>query len=82
LLSNGSGGFNGYFSAYYNSSTYDQVNFSNIERFQITGTQVNDTISAGGGNDVLKGGSGDDTLNAGSGNDSIDGGDGNDLLIY
>jgi Ca2+-binding RTX toxin-like protein len=80
LSSNGSGGFNGYFFAYYNSSTYDQVNFTNIERFQITGTQVNDTISAGGGNDVLKGGSGDDTLNAGSGNDSIDGGDGTDLL--
>ncbi|TRT78598.1 MAG: hypothetical protein EWV83_06355, partial [Microcystis sp. M_OC_Ca_00000000_S217Cul] len=42
----GSSSYNsGYFEAYYNSSSYDQVSFSNIERFQITGTIANDNLS-------------------------------------
>ena len=45
---------NGYFYAYYQSGNpYDRVDFSNIEKFQITGTQVNDSITTGNGNDKL-----------------------------
>jgi len=71
---------------------YELVKFSNIERFDITGTQYddvfegrsgNDTFNGGAGNDILKGGAGDDILNPGysqGSTDTVDGGDGNDLL--
>jgi Ca2+-binding RTX toxin-like protein len=90
--SNGSSGFNGYVWAYYNSSyNYDQVNFSNIERFQITGTSAADTIRTGSGNDTINSGagndsiiaaSGDDLLIGGSGSDTLTGGDGRDSFQY
>ena len=90
IYSNGSGGFNGYYSAYYNSSYgYDQVSFSNIETFQITGTSANETIRTGSGNDTINSGAGndsidaaagDDSINSGGGNDSIDAGAGNDSI--
>ncbi|MBD1212027.1 MAG: sodium:calcium exchanger [Dolichospermum circinale Clear-D4] len=67
--------------AYYNSSSYDQVTYSNIERFQITGTAVDDSIYTGSGNDNIAGGLGNDTINGGDGNNTIDGGDGNDNII-
>ena len=46
ISSNGSGGFNGSYYAYYSDIyyAYDEVDFSNIERFQITGTKANDNI--------------------------------------
>ena len=79
--SNGSGGFNGYFYAGNNNAIgYDQVVFSNIEQFQITGTGYSDTITTGGGNDTANGGDGDDTITTADGNDSIDGGAGNDSI--
>ncbi|PSF36679.1 hypothetical protein C7H19_13470 [Aphanothece hegewaldii CCALA 016] len=89
INTNGAGGFNGYYSAYYNTSNYDQVNFSNIERFSITGTQAkddittgegNDTISGSGGNDKITAAGGSDVLNGGLGNDTLLGGTGNDVL--
>ncbi|MBE9059207.1 Ig-like domain-containing protein [Sphaerospermopsis sp. LEGE 08334] len=71
ISSNGNGGFNGnYQTGWY---FYDQVSFSNIERFQITGTTVGDSIVTGGGNDTINGGAGNDTINAGDGNDTING---------
>ncbi|WP_071189012.1 calcium-binding protein [Trichormus sp. NMC-1] len=51
----------------------DRVDFSGINRFQITGTGANDTITTGSGNDIINGGEGEDTVNAGGGNDTIDG---------
>jgi Ca2+-binding RTX toxin-like protein len=72
---------NGYFYAYYQSGNpYDRVDFSNIEKFQITGTQVNDSITTGNSNDTIGGGSGNDTINTSDGNDTIDGGSGNDTI--
>jgi Ca2+-binding RTX toxin-like protein len=75
-----------------NGDNYELVKFSNIERFDITGTQYddvfegrsgNDTFNGGAGSDILKGGAGDDILNPGysqGSTDTVDGGDGNDLL--
>ncbi|MFM7791991.1 MAG: calcium-binding protein, partial [Microcystis panniformis] len=70
----------GYFQAYYNSTSYDEVSFSGIERFQITGTFVNDYFSTGEGNDTLTAGAGNDDIDGGNGNNTIDGGDGNDTI--
>nr|WP_277883323.1 Calx-beta domain-containing protein [Nostoc flagelliforme] len=80
VSSNGTGGFNGYYQAN-NGSVYDTVNFSNIERFQITGTAANDQIRTGDGNDTIIGGAGNDVINAGNGINVIDGGDGIDTLV-
>jgi Ca2+-binding RTX toxin-like protein len=79
--SNGQGESNGYFFVY-NSSTYnyDEVNFSNINNFQITGTGANDDIYTGSGNDTILGGAGNDTLDGQAGNDSMTGGAGNDSM--
>ncbi|MBD2492629.1 Calx-beta domain-containing protein, partial [Aulosira sp. FACHB-615] len=45
--------------------------FSNIERFQITGTLANDTITTGDGNDTISAGAGNDIINTGNGNDRL-----------
>jgi len=83
INNDGSGAFSGNFYAY-NSSTgsYDNVAFSNIERFQITGTNQNDYIAGGSNNDILTGGGGDDTFFAIDGVDQIDGGTGIDILNF
>ncbi|MTJ36461.1 calcium-binding protein, partial [Dolichospermum sp. UHCC 0260] len=70
----------GYFQANYNTSSYDQVSYSNIERLQITGTAVDDSIYTGSGNDNIAGGLGDDYISGGDGNDTINGGAGNDTI--
>ena len=59
LSPSGTGGFNGYF---YTNNSIDQVNYSNIERFQITGTSGNDSIIVGSGDDTINGGDGTDVL--------------------
>ncbi|MFM6673024.1 MAG: calcium-binding protein, partial [Dolichospermum sp.] len=73
----GTEGFQG--SAYRYNSAYsaelDRVDFSGINRFQITGTGTDDSITTGGGNDTINGGEGNDTINGGAGNDTINGGD-------
>ncbi|MBN3951578.1 MAG: hypothetical protein HWQ38_35955 [Nostoc sp. NMS7] len=51
----------------------NSVNYKNIERLDITGTDYNDNILGSNGNDTLSTGDG--------GNDTIDGGNGDDLLI-
>ncbi|MBD2355773.1 hypothetical protein H6G41_14280 [Tolypothrix sp. FACHB-123] len=62
------------------SSFLDYISFSNINRFQVTGTSKNDNITTGVGNDSINGGAGNDSINGGAGNDSINGGDGNDSI--
>ncbi len=62
----------------YNGGVYDQVNYSSIEKFDITGTANADDIRGGTGNDTLKGGAGNDLLTAGGGVDILDGGTGID----
>ncbi|MBG0744950.1 MAG: calcium-binding protein, partial [Cylindrospermopsis raciborskii KL1] len=73
---------NGSYTAYYadGSSYYDQVSFSNVERFQITGTETGDNITTGSGNDIINGGDGNDVISAGAGNDTINGGNGSDTI--
>ncbi|OBQ32240.1 MAG: hypothetical protein AN487_22755, partial [Anabaena sp. CRKS33] len=80
VYNNGNGGFDGTYFAYYNTSGYDQVSFSNIERFQITATSANDNIVTGDGNDTINSGAGNDSITARSGNDSINTEDGNDSI--
>src|SRR5689334_14736518 len=46
----------------------------------LSGGGGNDFLDASGGNDTLNGGTGNDTLLGGSGNDTLNGDDGNDLL--
>jgi Ca2+-binding RTX toxin-like protein len=71
----------GSFSAVNNANgSFDRVTFTDIERFQITGTAANDFIYTGDGNDTLNGGGGNDTLKSSGGNDVINGGDGNDYI--
>jgi serralysin len=71
----GTEGFSG--SAYRYNSTYsaelDRVDFSGINRFQITGTGSNDSITTASGNDTINGGTGNDDINGGAGDDIIDG---------
>jgi Ca2+-binding RTX toxin-like protein len=74
------GGSNGVFFAYYNSASFDQVTWYNIEQFQITGTGLADSISTGDGNDTISSGAGDDIIDSSAGNDIIDGGVGNDYI--
>lgn len=62
---------------------------TNVEAFEIIGTEHADTLGAGNSSDVIYGGSGDDRvygrdgrdeLWGQDGNDTLDGGDGNDIL--
>ncbi|MFM6391364.1 MAG: calcium-binding protein, partial [Dolichospermum sp.] len=62
------------------SNTQDRVDFSGINRFQITGTAANDSITTGSGNDTINAGAGNDDINGGAGNDTINGGDDNDTI--
>ncbi|MFM6309578.1 MAG: calcium-binding protein, partial [Dolichospermum sp.] len=52
-----------------------------INRFQITGTAANDSITTASGNDTINAGAGNDTINGRGGVDTLDGGDGSDSLI-
>lgn len=56
------------------------VSFSNVENFDITGTQYDDVFEGRSGNDTLKGGNGEDQLFGGNGDDFLDGGWGKDTL--
>jgi Ca2+-binding RTX toxin-like protein len=54
--------------------TEDEVLFSSIERFAITGGNYSDLIEGGDGNDILIGGGGSDELIGGGGDDILLGG--------
>ncbi|WP_272481071.1 beta strand repeat-containing protein, partial [Microcystis aeruginosa] len=74
--------WSGSFSAYTNSSgNSDSVSFSNIERFQITGTNANDTITTGGGNDIITGVNPNSSTPGKGEIDSLTGGAGSDRFI-
>ncbi|MBW4617542.1 MAG: choice-of-anchor L domain-containing protein [Desmonostoc vinosum HA7617-LM4] len=65
-----------------NSTTaLDKVNFSNIERLNVTGTSKADQLAGGNGTDILIGNNGDDVIIGNKGNDSLSGGANNDFLI-
>ncbi|MBD2442062.1 hypothetical protein H6G25_02350 [Dolichospermum sp. FACHB-1091] len=69
---------------YHRSGTndnYELVKFSNIERFDIIGTQYDDAFEGRSGNDTFNGGAGNDFLDGGDGNDILDGGAGTDTQI-
>ena len=58
------------------------VQYSGIQNFNITGSQLSDTLFGGTGNNILNGGAGDDQLWAGNGgNNTLNGGTGDDRLI-
>lgn len=64
----------GEFSVGYTSRFHtDYVQYSNIERFNITGTASNDIIITGANDDTLNGGLGNDNLQSGAGNDVLNG---------
>ncbi|WP_353852217.1 Calx-beta domain-containing protein, partial [Microcystis sp. LE19-59.1C] len=76
------GAWSGSFSAYTNNSgNSDSVSFSNIERFQITGTNANDTITTGGGNDIITGVNPNSSTPGKGEIDSLTGGAGSDRFI-
>ncbi|WP_375328120.1 Calx-beta domain-containing protein [Microcystis sp. BLCC-F210] len=82
-LGNGLGQYEGVYQVTLDpiSMSYDSVSFTNIERFQITGTVVNDAITTGGGNDLLAGAV-SNSLNPGIGEiDRLEGGAGADTYI-
>jgi Ca2+-binding RTX toxin-like protein len=82
-LSNGLGQYDGVYQVTLDpiSMSYDSVLFTNIERFQITGTVVNDAIRTGGGSDRLAGAV-SNSLNPGIGEiDSLEGGAGEDTYV-
>jgi Ca2+-binding RTX toxin-like protein len=63
---------NGRFYAYTNGNAdFDQVTYTSIEKFNITGTKYNDDIRGGNNNDILIGGNGDDTLSGFQGIDTL-----------
>jgi Ca2+-binding RTX toxin-like protein len=65
------------------NSSFDPTNvsFSNIELFNLAGSQFDDELFGGNLNDTLRGAKGDDSLEGGSKNDILAGGDDDDLLI-
>ncbi|MBD2629279.1 calcium-binding protein [Trichormus variabilis] len=102
LFNNGVGievGYNGESAIYsnYNLNPYGAnssvpasvlLRYSNVEKFEITGTQYNDILRGGANNDILNGSDGSNYLFGGAGNDiliniqgTVDGGEGIDTLI-
>ncbi|MBD2515623.1 hypothetical protein H6G93_11470 [Nostoc sp. FACHB-973] len=63
-----------------NNGNQPFVTISNVENYDITGTQYNDVFEANSGNDTYSGGNGDDILNGGAGDDNLTGGGGKDTL--
>ncbi|HAJ63277.1 MAG TPA: hypothetical protein DCP31_31965, partial [Cyanobacteria bacterium UBA8543] len=63
------------------NSITNQVNFTHIEQFDVTGTRYNDTLIGGAFADTLNGGLGNDSINGGNGDNSLNGGNGNDTVL-
>lgn len=63
----------------FSSTSGDQVDFINIEHYDMTGGAGHDSLVGGTMNDSLRGGGGNDTLDGGAGRAVIDGGAGTDL---
>ena len=58
------------------------VNVSNVENYNITGTQYADVFEGRAGNDIFNGGYGNDLLTGGLGKDALTGGLGTDRFDY
>jgi RTX calcium-binding nonapeptide repeat (4 copies) len=65
-----------------NSTILDEVAFTGVDRFTVTGTSKNDTLLGGGINDVLQGGAGNDLIAGRGGTDILTGGSGIDTFQY
>ncbi|MFN6221471.1 MAG: bluetail domain-containing putative surface protein [Dolichospermum sp.] len=65
-----------------NGDNYELVKFSDIERFDITGTQYDDVFEGRSGNDTFNGGAGNDILIGGLEKDALTGGLGTDRFDY
>ncbi|MBD2564933.1 MULTISPECIES: calcium-binding protein [Nostoc] len=65
-----------------NGDNYKLVQFSSIERFDITGTNYDDAFEGRTGNDIFNGGAGNDRLTGGTGKDTLTGGAGSDRFDY
>ena len=66
-----------------NSTVFlDRIYFKDIDRFSITGTSQNDTITTWSGNDSINAGAGNDRINGGGGDDILTGGTGADRFVY
>ncbi|MCB1492026.1 MAG: hypothetical protein KDJ77_09555, partial [Rhodobiaceae bacterium] len=72
------------------ASASDRVDWTSMEKLDVTAGNADDTLTAlsngsvmngGGGNDTVTGDVGDDTLGGGTGADTLAGNDGNDILI-
>jgi Ca2+-binding RTX toxin-like protein len=63
------------------STSWNAVNYDNIERFNIIGGRANDYLFGGNLDDTLNGGAGNDILNGGAGIDILQGGTGDDSYI-
>ncbi|MBD2358354.1 hypothetical protein H6G41_27715 [Tolypothrix sp. FACHB-123] len=84
-LKNGAGihvGYLGYNSIFSRRDGSVLLNYRDIERFEITGTQYNDQLWGINGDDLLNGNDGDDSLVGGFGNDTLIGGSGADTFIF
>jgi Ca2+-binding RTX toxin-like protein len=70
-------GFDGAFSQGFDGS---RVDYTSIERFEITTANGGDNITTGSGDDIINTAGGNDTINAGAGNDTLNGGTGADTM--
>jgi Ca2+-binding RTX toxin-like protein len=76
LTANPLGGYDGWIA----NGAGDRVEFTQIERFRLSGTAVADSLSGGALDDLLLGLGGDDVLDGGDGADGLDGGEGADRM--
>ncbi len=60
----------------------NQVEFNEIERLQVVGSQFSDTIRGGSGDDFIRSGMGNDTVFGGQGNNSLNADDGDDTVVH
>ncbi len=58
----------------------NRVSFFGIQRFEVTGSDQNDSLKGWNNNDTLEGGAGHDRIYGYDGNDTLDGGTGNDRI--
>lgn len=72
-------GYGGLIREYYNSS--NRVDFTGVERFQITTGSGADDVTTGDGIDTISSGGGNDIIRSGLGADVINGGNDLDILV-
>ena len=73
-------GYAGNFNTSYSNT--NRVDFTGVERFDLTLTNGDDNVALGGGNDSIKGASGADTILGAGGADQMWGGAGADRFVF